>query len=171
MIIIINMEVKPFRKIFEFLLFRLKQTTAHSHNIIRRYSFMDTKTHKTALMAFFAALIGAFCACSGLSFRSSGQWYTPGVYEGTALGFRGLIRIAVRVDENSITGIDIYHEDDAEIGGAAMEAILERILEGNSTDSIDAVTGATESSLGFLAAVDEALSRAVPVNGVSAEAP
>jgi uncharacterized protein with FMN-binding domain len=137
---------------------------------------MNTKTHKTAVMALFAVLVGVFCACSGLSFRSSGQWYAqggyaPGVYEGTAPGFRGPIRLTIRVDENGITGIDIDHGDDEEIGGVAMEEILELVLEGNSTDSIDAVTGATESSLGFLAAVDDALSRAVPVNGFSAGKP
>jgi uncharacterized protein with FMN-binding domain len=132
---------------------------------------MDTKTHKAAVMAFFAVLTGAFYACSGLSFRLPEQRYAPGVYEGTAAGFRGLIRIAVRIDETGITGIDIDHEDDEEIGGAAIEEILELVLEGNSTDSIDAVTGATESSLGFLAAVDDALSKAIHGNGVSAEAP
>jgi fumarate reductase flavoprotein subunit len=132
---------------------------------VRRYSSMNTKIHKMAVMAFFTALIGVFYACSSLSFQSARPWYmqgkyAPGVYEGTAPGFRGWIRIAVRVDENGIAGIDLDHEDDGEIGGAAMGELLELVLEGNSTDNIDAVTGATESSLGFLAAVDDALSKA-----------
>jgi fumarate reductase flavoprotein subunit len=104
--------------------------------------------------------IGTFCACSGLSFRSLGYRYTPGIYEGTAQGFRGRIRAAVQVDENGIAGIELSHEDDGEIGGAAMEELLELVLEGNSTEDIDAVTGATESSLGFLSAVDDALAKA-----------
>jgi uncharacterized protein with FMN-binding domain len=133
---------------------------------------MNAKIHKMKVIAFFAALIGVLYACS--SFRSPGQWYTqggymPGVYEGTASGFRGLIRVAVRIDENGIAEIELDHEDDREIGGAAMEEVLELVLEGNSTDGIDAVSGATESSLGFLAAVDDALSKAVSENGISPE--
>ena len=108
----------------------------------------------------FFCTIGIFCACSGLNFRSLGYRYTPGIYEGIAPGFRGQIRTAVQVDENGIAGIDLSHDDDAEIGGAAMEELLELVLEGNSTEDIDVVTGATESSLGFLSAVDDALAKA-----------
>jgi uncharacterized protein with FMN-binding domain len=104
--------------------------------------------------------IGTFCACSGLSFRPLGYRYTPGIYEGIAPGFRSQVRAAVQVDENGIAGIELSHDDDAEIGGAAMEELLELVLEGNSTEDIDVVTGATESSLGFLSAVDNALAKA-----------
>jgi hypothetical protein len=136
---------------------------------------MNTEIHKMKAGMFSAApakivctlgvfcticTIGTLCACSGLSFRSLGYRYTPGIYEGTAYGFRGQIRAVVQVDENGIAGIELSHEDDGEIGGAAMEELLELVLEGGSTEDIDAVTGATESSLGFLAAVDDALSKA-----------
>jgi hypothetical protein len=104
--------------------------------------------------------IGILYACSGLSFRSLGYRYTPGIYEGTAPGFRSQVRAVVQVDENGIVGIELHHEDDAEIGGAAMEELLELVLEGNSTEDIDVETGATESSLGFLFAVDDALTKA-----------
>jgi hypothetical protein len=104
--------------------------------------------------------IGTFCACSGLSFRSLGYRYMPGIYEGIGQGFRGQVRALVQVDENGIAGIELNHEDDAEIGGAAMEELLELVLEGNSTEDIDTVTGATESSLGFLSAVEDALAKA-----------
>jgi hypothetical protein len=104
--------------------------------------------------------IGTLCACSGLSFRSLGYRYMPGTYEGTGAGFRGQVRALVQVDETGIAGIELDHEDDAEIGGAAMEELLELVLEGNSTEDIDAVTGATESSLGFLSAVEDALAKA-----------
>ncbi|MDR1351749.1 MAG: FMN-binding protein [Treponema sp.] len=104
-------------------------------------------------------MIGILCACSGLSARSLGR-YVPGDYEGTAPGFRGRVRAAVQVDENGIAGISLSHEDDEEIGGAAMRELLELVLEAGSTDDIDAVSGATESSLAFLAAVDNALDKA-----------
>ncbi|MDR1128440.1 MAG: FMN-binding protein [Treponema sp.] len=106
------------------------------------------------------AAIGIFCACSGLSARSLGYRYVPGTYEGTAPGFRGQVRAAVQVDENGIAGIGLSHGDDEEIGGAAMREILELVLEAGSTDDVDAVSGATESSLAFLAAVENALDQA-----------
>jgi fumarate reductase flavoprotein subunit len=138
---------------------------------------MDREIHRTKAITFPAApnrialirivctfgvfcAIGTFYACSGLSFRSLGYRYTPGIYEGTAAGFRGQVRAVVQVDESGIAGIELNHEDDIEIGGAAMEELLELVLEGNSTEDIDAVTGATESSQGFLSAVDDALAKA-----------
>ena len=134
---------------------------------------MYTEIHKTKAVMTLAApigivcalgifcVIGTLCACSGLSFRSLGYRYTPGAYEGTAPGFRGQVRTVVQVDENGIAGIELSHEDDDEIGGAAMEELLELVLEGNSTEDIDAITGATESSLGFLSAIEDALAAAM----------
>jgi uncharacterized protein with FMN-binding domain len=119
-----------------------------------------TKAHRTAAAAFPAALIGAFCACASLGSQALGEQYTPGVYEGAAMGFRGAVRALVQVDENGVAGISLSHEDDEEIGGAAMAELLELVLEGNSPEGLDAVSGATESSLGFLAAVDDALAKA-----------
>jgi uncharacterized protein with FMN-binding domain len=107
-----------------------------------------------------AMLIVIFCGCSSLGVRSLGRRYVPGTYEGTAAGFRGQVRAAVQVDENSIAGIGLSHGDDEETGGAAMRELLELVLETGSTEDIDAISGATESSLAFLAAVDSALAKA-----------
>jgi uncharacterized protein with FMN-binding domain len=66
----------------------------------------------------------------------------------------------VRLDAAGITGIEILeHEDDEQIGGAAMEELLGLVLDANSPD-VDGISGATESSAGFLAAVEDALNRA-----------
>ncbi|MDR0556525.1 MAG: FMN-binding protein [Treponema sp.] len=79
------------------------------------------------------------------------------VSEGTGQGYRGLIRALVRSNSNGIQSIEVInHQDDESIGGAAMESLTESILESNSTD-LDAVSGATESSRGFLEAVRNAL--------------
>ncbi|MDR0452013.1 MAG: FMN-binding protein [Treponema sp.] len=121
---------------------------------------MKTIIRGTAAALCPALLIGAFCACSGLSARPLGRRYIPGTYEGAAPGFRGQVRALVRVDENGIAEIGLSHGEDGEIGGAAMEELLELVLEENSTEDIDAVSGATESSLAFLAAVESALDRA-----------
>jgi uncharacterized protein with FMN-binding domain len=79
------------------------------------------------------------------------------VYEGTAQGYRGPIQVQVRVSGGSITEIVIVDsEEDRFVGGAAMEELLDMVIQYNTTD-IDAVTGATESSRGFLKAVENAI--------------
>ena len=83
--------------------------------------------------------------------------YRDGVWEGTAPGYRGSIRVLVNIAGAQIQGIEVAeHREDPAVGGAAMEELLDLVLEYNSTD-LDAVSGATESSAGFLAAVEAAL--------------
>ena len=81
-------------------------------------------------------------------------------FEGTGQGFRGPIRVAVETDGEIILGIDILdHGDDPLVGGAAMEELREQVLDENTT-SLDALSGASESSAGFLQAVENALENA-----------
>jgi fumarate reductase flavoprotein subunit len=63
----------------------------------------------------------------------------------------------VHSNSNGIQDIEVLeYEDDEFIGGSAIDALIEAILDTNSTD-LDAVSGATESSNGFLEAVRNAL--------------
>ncbi|MDR2500423.1 MAG: FMN-binding protein [Treponema sp.] len=81
-------------------------------------------------------------------------------FEGTGQGFRGPIRVAVETGGGIILGIEILdHEDDPLVGGAAMEELREQVLDENTT-SLDALSGASESSAGFLQAVENALEKA-----------
>lgn len=87
--------------------------------------------------------------------------FVPGVYEGEAQGFGGIIQVSVTVDENEITDIKVLSspgEDAAYFSQA--ETLNAKILQKQSTD-LDAVTGATLSSIGLLDAVDAALEQAV----------
>jgi fumarate reductase flavoprotein subunit len=87
--------------------------------------------------------------------------YTPGTYEGTGNGYRGPIHVEVEVSNAGIEDITITgHSEVAYPGGAAMEELLELILETGSTD-LDAVSGASFSSAGFLEAVEDALGKAI----------
>lgn len=87
--------------------------------------------------------------------------FVPGTYEGEAQGFGGVIRVSVTVNENEITEIEVLSsegEDAAYFSQA--ETLNAKILQKQSTD-LDAVTGATLSSIGLLDAVDAALEQAV----------
>jgi uncharacterized protein with FMN-binding domain len=79
------------------------------------------------------------------------------IFEGAGQGFRGPINVQVRLNEGSITEIEIIDSvEDRFVGGAAMEELIDLVIMYNSTD-IDAVSGATESSEGFLEAVRNAI--------------
>ena len=97
--------------------------------------------------------------CLGSGFvREAG--YTPGIYEGTGQGYRGSIHVEVEVSHAGIEDIRITgYSESAYPGAAAMEALLEAVLETGSTE-LDAVSGATFSSAGFLEAVEDALGKA-----------
>jgi len=86
--------------------------------------------------------------------------YTPGIYEGTGQGYRGSIHVEVEVSSAGIEDIRITgHSETAYPGTAAMEELLELVLETGSTE-LDAVSGASFSSAGFLEAVEDALGKA-----------
>ena len=94
----------------------------------------------------------AGCAVFGRVGQEAGN-----VYEGTGKGYRGPIRVLVRLERGNIAAIDIIDsEEDRMVGQAAMEELLDLVIAYNTTD-LDAISGATESSKGFLEAVENAI--------------
>jgi len=78
-------------------------------------------------------------------------------FEGAAMGYRGLIHVRVGMEKGAITEISVIEsEEDTAIGGAAIEELTDLVLMYNTTE-IDAVSGATETSRGFLEAVENAI--------------
>ena len=111
------------------------------------------QTRNFLILTFIFLLAG--CLSSGFL-----REYTPGVYEGSGMGFRGPIHVRVQVSEAGIEDIEITgHEESAYPGGAALKELLETVLEAGATD-IDVISGATFSSRGFLDAVEDALEKA-----------
>jgi uncharacterized protein with FMN-binding domain len=103
---------------------------------------------------FFAVIVIVISGCVALGGIRSEAGY---VYEGTAQGYRGRIRLQVRISGGSITEVVIVDsEEDVFVGGAAIEELIDMVILYNTTD-IDAVSGATESSRGFLEAVENAI--------------
>ena len=120
---------------------------------------------KTFARAMFLLLLGGLAVlflipgCVGSGFvREAG--FAPGAYEGVGRGYRGPIHVRVQLSPAGIEDIVITgHSEGSYPGDAAMEEILEAILETGSTD-LDAVSGASFSSRGFLEAVEDALGKA-----------
>jgi fumarate reductase flavoprotein subunit len=105
----------------------------------------------TVSAAAFA--VAAFIGCVG--YKAAAE--TDAVYEGAAMGYRGIIRVRVGMEGGAISEITVVEssEDDA-VGGAAMEELADQVLMYNTTE-LDAISGATESSRGFLAAIENAI--------------
>jgi len=78
-------------------------------------------------------------------------------YEGSAKGYRGMIHVRVGMENGVITEITVVESgEDPAVGGTAIEELTDLVLMYNTTE-IDAVSGATETSRGFLEAVENAI--------------
>jgi uncharacterized protein with FMN-binding domain len=87
--------------------------------------------------------------------------YEDGTYEGTGAGFGGDITVAVTIEADEITQIDVLSaegEDPAYYDQAV--SVLADILERQETE-VDTVSGATFSSKGLIEATQQALAKAV----------
>ena len=89
---------------------------------------------------------------------SASEYYEPGIYVGTGRGYRGPIRVRVYLSEGGIEDIEILESYEDSYAMEAIEELRELVLEMNSTD-LDAISGATVSSMGFLSALEAALER------------
>lgn len=81
-------------------------------------------------------------------------------YEGTAEGYGGDIKVNLTLEGKEIKSIEAEAEGETPtIGGAAIEDLINQVIASQST-KIDTITGATNSSKGFLEAVNKALEAA-----------
>lgn len=79
------------------------------------------------------------------------------VFEGSAQGYRGRITVQVLMEGSQIADIIVIDSaEDRFVGGAAIEELIDTAIMYNTID-LDAVSGATESSKGFLEAVQNAI--------------
>jgi len=104
-----------------------------------------------AAMVFTVSVLTVLFGCTSL------KTGTETFYEGAAMGYRGLIRVQVGIDRGTITEITVVESsEDKAVGTAAMEELADLVLMYNTTE-LDAISGATETSKGFLAAVENAI--------------
>jgi uncharacterized protein with FMN-binding domain len=99
-----------------------------------------------------------------------GQKFRDGTYSGVGTGFNGEIHVSVVISGGKIASIAVTkHEDDEPYMGNAM-ALISSIIKSQSIN-VDTVTGATYSSRGIIAAVKDALKKAVAASDPDLEKP
>lgn len=90
---------------------------------------------------------------------SSTKKFNAGTYVGEAEGMKGPIKVEVTVDEERITSVKVLeHVDSERLFNFANESIPDAIIE-NQSIAVDAVAGATMSSIGIKGAVKKALAQ------------
>lgn len=98
--------------------------------------------------------------------------YTNGVFEGEADGYLGKIKLAVTVENGAVKALKVLETHDTDgIFGPAFEALSAKIIKANGVAGVDAVSGATYSSKGILAAATAALNKAGAGIAVASEKP
>jgi len=91
------------------------------------------------------------------------QINAPKVYEGVGEGFDSEIKVKVTAYRNKnqelrITDIQVEHGDTEEVGGPALQSMIEKVKSTQSLD-VEIVAGASSSSAGFLEAMQDAVSK------------
>lgn len=90
--------------------------------------------------------------------NSEGKKYKDGTYTGVGQGKNPDLKVAVTIKDNKITNIEVLSNNETK-GKEALNVVPKEIIEKQST-SVDAVSGATMTSNGVMAAVNDALSQA-----------
>ena len=105
---------------------------------------------------FAALLLAMLMVISSVSAMAM----TAGTYEATATGFHGDVKLAVTVDAEKITAIEVLEQSETEgIGTVALEKLPAAVVEAQ-TIAVDNVSGATITSEAFKAAMTDALTAA-----------
>lgn len=119
---------------------------------------------KLVLLLIPIVISGLLVACGGKEVTAEEEptvgVYMDGVYEGAGKGFKGDIKLSVQVENGNILDIEILEmQETVSIGDVAIEKIIEKIIEAQSTE-VDTVSGATISSKGTISAIEMALDKA-----------
>ena len=105
----------------------------------------------------FTVFVILIAGCAVFAGRTVQNENIQEVREGIAMGYRGPIHVRVNLSAGAITEITIIDSiEDRFVGGAAMEELIDIVIENNSAD-VDAISGATVTSKGFLSAVNNAI--------------
>ena len=110
------------------------------------------------LMILSVLVLGSLTACGGTDAGEAGG--ETEVVTGTGEGYNGPITVEVTVEDGTILAIEVTESSETEgIATPAFEEISEAVVNNQSTEGVDMVSGATGSSTGLLEAIEDALSQ------------
>ena len=80
-----------------------------------------------------------------------------GVYEGLGEGRSGMIKVVIEIKNHIITTIRILSQSESKFAQPAEQQIMDAVLKKQTTEGVDAVSGATLTSNGMLTAIGMAI--------------
>ena len=89
--------------------------------------------------------------------------YIDGTYTASSYGYEGMVNVTVTISGGQIVSIEQSNGDSPEYFDYAWNTILPQVTANQSTEGIDAASGATYSSEGILNAIRKALAQAASV--------
>lgn len=90
--------------------------------------------------------------------EKSSKKYKDGSYEASSKGNNGDLKVKVTVENEEIKNVEVLdHLETEGLADKALEEIPKRIIKANSTENIDSIAGATNTSQAIIDAVNEAL--------------
>lgn len=81
--------------------------------------------------------------------------YKDGTYTGTAKGYSGTVTLTAKIKKGIIKSLDVKHTDTPQFFQKAWDVLENAIIQNQSADGIDTVSGATYSSKGILNAMKD----------------
>ncbi|SHE95912.1 flavocytochrome c [Clostridium fallax] len=93
-------------------------------------------------------------------FVGCGNKSANGAYEGQADGKHGAIKVQVQVDNNNIKDIKVIETNENEVLSEPVFTKLKNTMVCNNSSNVDAISGSTETSKGYINAVQDALKKA-----------
>lgn len=118
------------------------------------------KIMKKAILSLIATTTLLFIASTNVH---AAQEYKDGTFIGKGQGKEGEVEVSVKINGGKIAEMEVVkHEDTDAMMQGVIDNILPEIVEKQTVEGIDAVTGATMSSKGVLEASKKALDQAKP---------
>ena len=88
------------------------------------------------------------------------QIYKDGTYTGTGKGYSGTITLTAKIKKGMIKSLEAEHTDTPMFFKKAWDILENEIIQNQSVDGIDTVSGATYSSKGIINAMKDILKQA-----------
>ena len=88
------------------------------------------------------------------------QIYKDGTYTGTGKGYSGTITLTAKIKKGVIKSLEAEHTDTPMFFKKAWDILENKIIQNQSVDGIDTVSGATYSSNGIINAMKDILKQA-----------
>ncbi len=112
------------------------------------------------------SLAGTVASCGNSNGAPEDAVMRDGDWEGLGEGRSGMIKVSMHVDDNTIISIIILSQSESVFAQEAENTIIQEVIQNNSTDGVDAVSGATLTSNGMLEAINSAIDAS---KGITAE--